>query len=286
MTNSGMPRSPKNRVREGPRIPSALDHIDRILDISDRRLAVFLDYDGTLTPIVERPELAVLYSSMREAIQTLTRYATVAILSGRDLDDISQRVGIDNIIFAGSHGFDVVGPDGLRKQVATEFLTILDAAAEQLREKLSDVPGALVEKKRFSIAAHYRLTDERGADAVAQGVTEVASQHRGLRIVSGKKVYELQPDVDWNKGRALLWLMETLGLDESNILLVYIGDDRTDEDAFRALDESGIGIIVTEQPRPTAAHFALRNPAEVESFLRKIASFASSRRGDPQKRNF
>jgi trehalose-phosphatase len=100
----------------------------------------------------------------------------------------------------------------------------------------------------------------------------VAARHRELRRMDGKKVYELLPDIDWNKGKAMLWLLETLGLDGRNALPIYIGDDLTDEDAFRALEQRGIGILVSEQSLPTASCYSLKNPAEVEEFLAALAA--------------
>jgi alpha,alpha-trehalase len=233
---------------------------------------MFLDYDGTLTPTVSHPEKALLSDSTREAVRALAARAPVAILSGRDMDDVRQRVNIDAIVYAGSHGFDVAGPHGLRKQVATEHLPILDSAEKELRQKLAGIPGALVERKRFSVAAHYRNVHENDVDEVERIVNEVAARHRELRKIDNKKVYELQPDIDWNKGRALLWLLESLGLDRHEAFPIYIGDDRTDEDAFRMLQQRGVGIIVTEELRPTAARYALKNPAEVERFLRELVA--------------
>ena len=98
----------------------------------------------------------------------------------------------------------------------------------------------------------------------------VAAGHRELRRINGKKVYELLPDIDWDKGKAVIWLLETLGLEHENALPIYIGDDRTDEDAFRALEQRGVGILVSEQPQVTAASFWLRNPEQVERFLREL----------------
>src|SRR6266516_7393556 len=181
--------------------PSALDYVDEIVaEMGARRLVVFLDYDGTLTPIVSRPEKAVLSNSTRQTLQTLAAQAPVTILSGRDLEDIRHRVGIGGIVYAGSHGFDIAGPRGLRKQIATDFLPILEAAGRELKERLAGIPGPLVERKRFSIAAHYRQADKSGAIKVEQTVNEAAGRHRELRMLVGKKVYELQPDIDWNKG--------------------------------------------------------------------------------------
>jgi trehalose-phosphatase len=250
-------------------IPSALEHLQEIAP-RGQRLAVFLDYDGTLTPIVSHPEKALLSDSMRQTVRALAKQASVAILSGRDLDEVRRRVDIDTIIYGGSHGFDVAGPDGLCKQVATEFLPKLDIAEKELGKELAGIPGARVERKRLSIAAHYRNVNENDVPKLERAVSKVAAQHRELRRIEGKKVYELLPDIDWDKGKAVLWLLETLGLERTKVRPIYIGDDRTDEDAFRALEQRGVGILVSEQPRQTAASYSLKSPTEVERFLREL----------------
>jgi trehalose-phosphatase len=250
---------------------SALQHIQEIAP-RGQRLAVFLDYDGTLTPIVSHPEKALLSDSMRQAVQVLAMQASVAILSGRDLDDVRQRVNIVAIVYAGSHGFDIAGPRGLRKEVATEFLPTLDMAEKELGKELAGIAGARVERKRFSVAAHYRKVSESDFPKVERAVSEVAARYRDLRRMEGKKVYELLPDIDWDKGKAVLWLSETLGLERAKVRPIYIGDDRTDEDAFRALGQCGVGILVGEQSRPTTASYSLKNPTEVERFLRELVA--------------
>jgi trehalose-phosphatase len=255
-----------------PTLPSALEHVQEIADTDSRQLAVFLDFDGTLTPIVSHPEKALLSDPMRRAVRALADRVPVAILSGRDLEDIRRRVNIDAIVYAGSHGFDIAGPRELRKQVATEFLPSLDLAEMELGEALAGIPGARVERKRFSLAAHYRNLKESDVLKVEQAVSEVGARHGELRRIDGKKVYELVPDVDWDKGKAVVWLLETLGLEHAKLRSIYIGDDRTDEDAFSVLQQRGIGILVSEQPRPTAASYSLKNPAEVGKFLRALAA--------------
>jgi len=250
-------------------IPSALEHVQEIAGRSGR-VAVFLDYDGTLTPIVSQPENAWLSDSMRQTLQELAAQTPVAILSGRDLDDVRQRAGIDDIVYAGSHGFDIAGPHGLRRQMATEFLPKLDTVENELHKRLDGISGALVERKRFSIAAHYRNVKEEDIPRVKRAVAEAAARHRELRRIDGKKVYELLPDIEWDKGKAVLWLLEALGLDRENSRSIYIGDDVTDEDAFRALERRGIGILVSEESQPTAARYSLGEPAEVERFLRLL----------------
>src|SRR3954470_6604446 len=229
--------------------PSALDCIHEIIaDAGGKRPVVFLDYDGTLAPIVNHPEDAWLSESMRQTLRSLTARVPVAILSGRDLDDIRGRVLVDGIVYAGSHGFDIAGAGGLRRELGAAYLPVLDKAEMELREALDEIPGAQLERKHFSVAAHYRNVNETDAFKVALAADAVAAKHRKLRRLDGKKVYELLPDIDWNKGKAVLWLLETLDLEGRNPLPIYIGDDRTDEDAFRALEKRGVAILVSEHP--------------------------------------
>jgi trehalose-phosphatase len=262
---------------------SALEHLEEIAGADGKRVAIFLDYDGTLTPIVNDPEKALLSDSMREPLRVLAMQRPVAILSGRDLDDVRQRVDIDQIIYAGSHGFDIAGPRKLRKEVATQFLANLDLAEKELRKELAEIVGARVERKRFSIAAHYRTVNERDFPNLQRAVSEVASLHRELRCMEGKKVYELQPGVDWDKGKAVLWLLQTLGLEQANAFPIYVGDDRTDEDAFRVIGKRGAGILVSEQPRTTAASYLLKDPTEVQQFLRKLVECLDQQRNSAQR---
>src|SRR5262245_33647186 len=252
-------------------IPSALEHVQEIAGRGDQ-VAIFLDYDGTLTPIVSHPEKALLSDSMRQTLQALAMRTSVAILSGRDLNDIRRRVGIDTIIYGGSHGFDVAGPCGLRNEVATEFLPELDKVEKELGKELAGIHGSLLERKRFSIAAHYRNVKASEVPEVERAVSGVAGQSPKLRRIDGKKVYELVPNIDWDKGKAVLWLLEQLGLERANARPIYIGDDRTDEDAFRALYQRGVSILVSEEPRSTAASYSLRDPQEVERFLRELVA--------------
>ena len=207
---------------------------------------------------------------MRQTLRSLAARVPVAILSGRDLDDVRGRVLVDGIVYAGSHGFDIAGAGGLRRELGAAYLPVLDKVETELREALDEFPGAQLERKHFSVAAHYRNVNENDAFKVALTVDSVAAKHRELRKMDGRKVYELLPDIDWDKGKAMLWLLETLGLDGQNVLPIYIGDDRTDEDAFRALEKRGVVILVSEHPQVTAANYWLNNPDEVECFLQKI----------------
>jgi trehalose-phosphatase len=257
-------------------LPSALDHVDEITASGTRRLAVFLDYDGTLTPIVAHPEDAVLDDEMRDVVERLAQRCPVAVISGRDLADVRSRVALDDIVYAGSHGFDIAGPGGLRRTHpdARACVPALDAAEKAFQAPGLLPAGAQIERKAYSVAIHFRNVDDAHAAEVERAVNAVAEHHPELRKGHGKKVVELLPRVDWHKGRAVLWLLEALALDAAGMLPLYIGDDLTDEDAFEALRERGVGIVVRDQPRPTAARYALENPTEVAAFLTGLAAHA------------
>ncbi|MGQ3685656.1 MAG: trehalose-phosphatase [Candidatus Loosdrechtia sp.] len=254
-------------------LPSALDRLEEIARLArGKRIAVFLDYDGTLTPIADTPDKAVMSEDMRQTVTELSQYCTVGIISGRDLKDVRSLVNIDTIIYAGSHGFDISGPAGLHteNQVGTEYLPVLDKAEQELSRMFSTIKGVLVERKRFAIAIHYRLVAPEQTDKVEEIVDKIAARHPELRKTYGKKIFELQPDLDWNKGKALLSLLTTLGLNSEDVLPFYIGDDVTDEDALRAIEGRGIGIVVWDEPYKTAATYCLHNPGEVREFLLKL----------------
>lgn len=253
-------------------LPSALESWDEIAGrLKDKRPAMFLDYDGTLTPIVSQPEDALLSEEMRDVLEELAGLCTVAIVSGRDRLDVQPLVALDGLVFAGSHGFDIAGP-GLRMEHegGKRCLPELETAERELHERLDIVPGARVERKRFAIANHYRNVADEDVPIVEDAVRKVLSLHRPLRMSGGKKVFELRPDIDWDKGRAVLWLLEALKLDDVSVLPFYIGDDVTDEDAFAALGERGVGVLVGSPPYRTHASYGLQDTAEVGRFLQGL----------------
>lgn len=253
---------------QGSRVPAILEHIAA----GGRPPALFLDYDGTLTPIVERPEDAELSPQMRAALRRLAGRCPLAVVSGRDLDDVRERVGLDDIWYAGSHGFDLTGPGGRREAYpgGEALRPALAGAEDLLRRRLAGIDGCRVEHKRYGVAVHYRQVAAGDVPRVRETVEAVAAAYPGLRRTGGKKVLELRPDVDWDKGRALGWLIDALGL-SPEVPLVYIGDDETDEDAFRALGPDGTGILVAERPRETAARYRLPDPEAVRALLETLA---------------
>lgn len=259
-------------------LPLALDHLDRIAGrLAGSRLAVFLDFDGTLAPTVERPEMARLPERTRDTIRALAGCCAVAVVSGRDRADVEKRIGIDGLVYAGNHGFDIAGPgdNPVQHRKGAGFGGILATAERSLHKKLRDVDGVLIETKKTSIAVHYRLVAEDSVAVVRHAVGQVMENHPELRLTPGKKVLEIQPGLDWDKGKAVLWLLDALDLNRPGILPVYMGDDVTDEDAFRALKgdsvNRGIGVLVGGAERVSDADYRVADPDEAERLLRFLA---------------
>ena len=253
--------------------PNALDSYGQLLGVvTGRHPFVCLDFDGTLSEIVPDPDAATLVDGVAEALKHLAAECPVAIVSGRNVADLKDRVGLPGVYYVGSDGLEMLGPDGRHHEndAAAGVVAALADAAASLRRDLADVSGARVEHKRFAIAVHYRnVADERTGDVMA--AAHVVSQRHGLRLTIGRKVVELRPDIDWHKGKVLGWVRDRV-LRNDRLLPIYIGDDLADEEAFDAVRFNGVGIAVRHDEdgdRPTAAGFTLKNPSEVCEFVRR-----------------
>jgi trehalose-phosphatase len=195
----------------------------------------------------------------------------VAVVSGRDLADVRARVGVDGVVYAGSHGLEIEAPDGVH-EVAPGARAALAAAGKDLAAALPSEPGVLLEPKRYGVAVHWRMADPLVLPAVRRAVDTVLARYPSLRLYEGKKVLELQPNVVWDKGHAVRHLLPAASSGAAMPWALYVGDDRTDEDAFRALGPDGAGIVVQEAPRESSAGWWLRDPGEVTELLRRITA--------------
>jgi trehalose 6-phosphate phosphatase len=265
-------------IRELPDALADFGELERRLD--RREPAVFLDYDGTLTPIVDRPEDAIISEGMRRVVRDLAKRCTVCVVSGRDRKVVQELMGVDDLVVAGSHGFDIWSPSEgtLEHDAGQGSEELIREVTGRLHEALDGIPGTLVEEKKVSVAAHYRLVAEDQRPAVKEVVDQLLAEHPDdLKVTPGKMVFELQPKLDWDKGKAVLYLVRALGLDRDDVTPLFFGDDITDEDAFAALSDRGIGIFVGDPDDPevagraTAAHFVLNSIEEVERCLDKLA---------------
>jgi trehalose-phosphatase len=241
-----------------------------------KKMVFFLDYDGTLTPIVESPELAVISEEMKQTVEQLAKIHTVAIVSGRMREDVQNLVGIKGIFYAGSHGFDIKGPGGFTMihPIAKKTIPLVAEVIEQLKEQFQHIEGALVEEKKFSVAAHYRkVKNQKDLQFIEETVNSIIQKYDELRLLKGKKVFEILPNIDWDKGKAIRWIMNALEIPWETTSAFYIGDDTTDEYAFRTIITRGTAILVTDNPfNPSAADFQLNSPKEVKKFFEQIIS--------------
>jgi trehalose 6-phosphate phosphatase len=266
-------------------LPDAAQLLDGLPErIRGRRVAVFLDYDGVLSPIASEPDLALLAPVTRDAVVALGEVADVAVISGRDLDDVRTKVGVGELAYAGSHGFDLRLPDGRREQQATDVLPALDAAQVELTSALELIAGVRIERKRFAIAVHDRQVAEDDRDRIRVVVGRVAAEHPSLVATDGKRIHELRPTLDWDKGRAVERLLELWDQDHGpqgpDRFPVYLGDDVTDEDGFRAvLARDGMAVVVSGEAdeRLTLAQASLASPEEVAGYLDALRQAAAAR---------
>ncbi|XP_074563230.1 putative trehalose-phosphate phosphatase 6 isoform X2 [Curcuma longa] len=265
--------------------PSALDNFEELMVASKgNQIVMFLDYDGTLSPIVDDPDCAFMSDEMREAVRDVASHFPTAIVSGRCREKVSSFVRLSELYYAGSHGMDIKGPIHGHKhtkakaksvlfQPASEFLPMIDEVYKKLVEATKSVRGSRVENNKFCLSVHFRCVEEKKWNLLSDKVRSLLKEYPKLRLTHGRKVMEIRPTIKWDKGKALEFLLESLGLSNRNdVLPLYIGDDRTDEDAFKVLRDrgQGFGILVSKIAKETNAAFSLREPAEVLTFLRRI----------------
>ncbi|RDX65332.1 putative trehalose-phosphate phosphatase G, partial [Mucuna pruriens] len=290
--------------------PSALNSFEKIIDLAkNKKIAIFLDYDGTLSPIVDDPDCAFMSESMRTTVRSVAKYFPTAIISGRSRDKVFDLVKLSELYYAGSHGMDIIGPvsETLSKtdpncvkstdhqgkeitlfQPAREFLPMIDEVFSTLVEITKDIKGANVENHKFCASVHYRNVEETNWTTIGQRVHDVLKDYPRLRSTHGRKVLEVRPGIDWNKGKAVEFLLESLGLtDRNDVLPIYIGDDKTDEDAFKIImlqiltialnllreGHRGCGILVSSARKESNAFYSLRDPNEVQIPAQLICNY-------------
>ncbi|XP_074264383.1 putative trehalose-phosphate phosphatase J isoform X2 [Silene latifolia] len=266
---------------------SALEMFEQIIKASKgKQIVMFLDYDGTLSPIVDDPDRAFMSDSMRRTVRKLAKYFPTAIVSGRCRDKVYNFVKLAELYYAGSHGMDIKGPtkgskylkgsQGVLFQPASEFLPMMDEVYNTLLVKTKPILGAMVEHNKFCLSVHFRCVDEKKWTELAHEVRSVLKEYPKLRLTQGRKVFEIRPTIKWDKGKALEFLLESLGLANcSDVFPVYIGDDCSDEDAFKVLQDrgQGFGILVSKIAKETNASYYLEGPSEVMNFLQRLVKW-------------
>jgi trehalose 6-phosphate phosphatase len=253
-SNSSSPPSP---------IDDRLSHLARRLASVDRVL-LCLDFDGTLAPHVDDPASAELTSENQRVLETLDQQAAldIAIVSGRALSDVKDRVGIDDFRYAGNHGLEIDRGTGNRESTAyppvNQYRSSIQTVCAELETQL-DIPGCEVENKGVTATVHYRNANIDSPDVIEERVASVVDESgaEDLQLVPGTEIIEIRPAIDWNKGHAVRqfeeWYRDERG-GAGEHLTIYIGDDTTDEDAFRAIESEGISIYVGTDGETTATY--------------------------------
>ena len=253
-------------------------HRNKLKDrLKDKFVLLFLDYDGTLTPIVETPDKAVISKERKDLLDKLSTssHYRVAIISGRSLNDIKGLVGLKDIIYAGNHGLEIEGPKiKFESHVSLRLKSVIRNIAEELSKRLSSIKGVLIEDKGLTLSIHYRLVDKKNIPQVKTIFHETVILYlvrNKIKIKTGKMVLEVRPSSEWDKGKVVLWLLarQQFALGEKRVFPVYIGDDVTDEDAFKVLKRKGLTVFVGE-PGSSKADYYVKDPEEVTQFLRLI----------------
>jgi len=247
----------------------------------NRGLILLSDFDGTLAPIVDRPEAARLPPRTRRILSRLARHsrARVGIVSGRSLRDLKRVVRIPAAAYVGCHGLEIAWRGTrFRHRRALAQAPLLRRIARQLRRRTSRFRGVLVEPKGLTVSLHFRLADPATLPALHTLVSQVVEGAPGLEILRGKKVLELRPRIGWGKGEAVRLLRDLLArsLGRGAPVTLYLGDDETDEEVFRAL--CGRAVCVTVGRRRTRAAYRLRSPAAVEALLSWLAATWTGKR--------
>lgn len=241
-------------------------------------LLLLLDVDGTLAPIVDRAELAMVPEETRRIVAELAARPDVhlALVSGRAAADARRMVDVDGAWVLGNHGCEVLEPDGATTvdPAVVPYASAVAGAAQRLSRLTAPARGVMVEDKRWTVSVHYRLADPAFVPRLREMVAEVARES-GLHVLAGKMIFELRPPVAVDKGTAVIALAERLGALAPGASIFFAGDDRTDEDAFRLL-RHGVPEAVTvrvdpDDPSGTAAEFAVQGTDEMRALLKRIS---------------
>ncbi|MDP1854193.1 MAG: trehalose-phosphatase [Candidatus Omnitrophota bacterium] len=254
--------------------------------VDSKAVALFLDFDGTLAPIADTPEKVIISPHTKESLNKISKNGSfrLAVISGRALSDIKRILGISGIIYVGNHGLEIEGPK-IRYTIfaAQKYRAIVDKIKKELKEKTFSIKGVRLEDKGLTLSLHYRLASKKDTNLIRTifyETTIVPAVKNIIKTTTGKMVLEVRPALDWDKGKVVLWLLARwkFMLKDRDIVPIYIGDDTTDEDAFRALKNKGVTIFVGIAENSSAQYY-LKDTKEASCFLRKLLDLQKDKNG-------
>ncbi len=246
-----------------------------------KSILLVCDFDGTLVSIKSTPNMVHLPPKTKKLLFLLSgdkRY-NVGIISGRPLCEVKKLIGLNNIFYVGNHGFEIKLPKRQKfvYPQAKKIRPLIKNLSKKFNKLLSGYNGILIEDKTYTLSIHYRNCLANQIASLKKGARSIylpLVKKRKVRVTEGKKVIEIRPPLDWDKGEALRWTRNRLK--KKNALTIYIGDDRTDEDAF-AQTGKGLSIYVGAKKKHSAAKFYLSGPNRVVSFLTFLVKLENDR---------
>lgn len=247
--------------------------------LGERHLLLVTDFDGTLSELVPTPGQAALSRAVRSALGVVAVHprTTLAVVSGRRIDDVRERTEAVAAWVGGLHGLEIAGPSGSFTHPAlAQVEPVIAGIRQRAAEALAWCPGVVLEDKTYALTCHVRTVPQADAGRALGQFVELARSALDadlLRVLPGAQVLELLPAVDWHKGKAVDWIRSAVEAGPAaGVGVVYLGDDRTDEDAFATLQDRGIAIGVGDRPHDHLIRYRLAGPASVGRFLERVCA--------------
>lgn len=245
--------------------------------IKSNAIVLCLDFDGTLTPIVERPEQALLSADRHNLLEKMAGLegCSVVIVSGRALPEWKEKISIKNITYVGNHGFEMEGPRiHFKSPIYPSVRGHYSDIKRDLEEKLLTIPGVVLEDKGATMSVHCRLVPPEELARFTELLHRLLKPYltdQQIRLTEGKKVFEIRPPIKWDKGKAVAWLLtqQAFSQKDEHLLPIAIGDDVTDEDLFEVFQGRGISVVVGEG-KASQADYYLRDCEGVYQFLKEF----------------
>lgn len=247
--------------------------------LSAQHVLLCCDFDGTLAPIANHPLQARLPVDTQRLLEQLASLPglRVALVSGRALADLKRHVGLPRLIYIGNHGLELQGPR-LRytHPAARTSRPLLKQITRRLQSLIRPIPGAWIEDKELTLSLHWRRVPPSWCRQFHRVITQALApdvKQRRIQLTSGKRVIEVRPPGHWHKGTALRWLLQRVSSSSrrSPMAVIYFGDDQTDEEAFRVVNQAGgISVCVGARPSTTAARWWVRSPRDVHAVLARL----------------
>lgn len=267
ITNSFIGRSGKIKITS--ELPSAIKFFTDIHQcMKKRQVLLFLDFDGTLTPLIPDPNNAFLSASTKALLNDLAPHTNLTLVSGRALADLKLH-SLLGPNYVGNHGLEIEIRGKIHHNLPNlDFIDDLKNLIPQLTVLIQPIPGCFIENKKLSLTIHYRQSPDELIPIFEEKLAALLQKHPRLKLHQGKKVFEIRPNLNINKGTAVNYVIDSL-YPQGNyaVLPIYIGDDLTDEDGFEAVNQTGISIVVANEQKTTHAHYVLQTVAEVLTFL-------------------